>query len=121
MTGRRFATRTFTASITNEPITKKDTTMKTKTSSNKTSSNKTRMNKMKIVVIGGTGLIGAKLVNNLQQRGHEVVAASPSSGVNTLTGEGLADALRGDQVIVDVAKEPYWGDNAVSYNIMISV
>ena len=48
---------------------------------------------MKIVVIGGTGLIGAKVVNILRQRGHEVVAASPSSGVNTLTGEGLAEAL----------------------------
>src|SRR5213592_4893692 len=112
MTGRRFATRTFTASITNEPITKKDTTMKTNSSSNKTSSNKTRMNKMKIVVIGGTGLIGAKLVKNLQQRGHEVVAASPSSGVNTLTGEGLADALRGAQVVVDVANAPSWEDKA---------
>src|SRR5438094_5326805 len=113
MTGRRFATRTFTASITNEPITKKDTTMKTKTSSTKTSSDKTRMNKMKMVVIGGTGLIGAKLVKNLQQRGHEVVAASPSSGVNTLTGEGLADALRGAQVVVDVANAPLWEDKAV--------
>src|SRR5213076_2716511 len=70
-------------------------------------------NKMKIVVIGGTGLIGAKLVNNLQQRGHEVVAASPSSGVNTLTGEGLADALRGAQVVVDVANAPLWEDKAV--------
>ena len=87
--------------------------MKTNSSSNRTSSNKTRMNKMKIVVIGGTGLIGAKLVNNLQQRGHEVVAASPSSGVNTLTGEGLADALRGAQVVVDVANAPLWEDKAV--------
>ena len=62
------------------------------------------MNKhMKIVVIGGSGLIGTKLVNNLRQHGHEVVAASPSSGVNTITGEGLAKALAGAQVVVDVA------------------
>jgi uncharacterized protein YbjT (DUF2867 family) len=54
---------------------------------------------MKIVVIGGSGLIGKKLVNNLRQLGHEVVAASPSSGVNTLTGEGLAEALAGAQVV----------------------
>ena len=60
-------------------------------------------NKMKIVVIGGSGLIGSKVVNILRQRGHEVVAASPSSGVNTLTGEGLAEALTGAQVVVDVA------------------
>ena len=58
---------------------------------------------MKIVIIGGTGLIGKKLVNNLRQRGHEVVPASPSSGVNTMTGEGLAHALAGTQVVVDVA------------------
>ena len=62
--------------------------------------------KMKIVVIGGSGLIGKKLVNNLRQQGHEVVAASPSSGVNTLTGEGLAEALAGAQVVVDVANSP---------------
>ena len=68
---------------------------------------------IKIVVIGGTGLIGAKLVKNLQQQGHEVVAAAPSSGVNTLTGEGLADALRGAQVVVDVANAPSWEDKAV--------
>src|SRR5262245_50010098 len=61
---------------------------------------------MKIVVIGGSGLIGTKLVNNLRQRGHEVLAASPSSGVNTLTGEGLAEALTGAQVAVDVANSP---------------
>lgn len=71
------------------------------------------MNKTKIVVIGGTGLIGSKLVNILWQRGHEVVAASPSSGVNTLTGEGLADALKGAQVVVDVANAPSWEDKAV--------
>src|SRR6185369_15104425 len=68
---------------------------------------------MKIVVIGGSGLIGAKLVNNLRQRGHEVVAASPSTGVNTLTGEGLAGALKGAEVVVDVANAPSWEDKAV--------
>src|SRR5881392_3696799 len=68
---------------------------------------------MKIVVIGGTGLIGKKVVTNLRQRDHEVVAASPSSGVNTLTGEGLAQALAGAQVMVDVANAPSWEDNAV--------
>src|SRR5258705_7293160 len=72
-----------------------------------------RSNKMKIVVIGGSGLIGTKLVNNLRQRGHEVVAASPSSGVNTITGEGLAKALTGAQVVVDVANSPSWEDTAV--------
>jgi uncharacterized protein YbjT (DUF2867 family) len=65
---------------------------------------------MKIVVIGGTGLIGSKVVNILRQRGHEVVAASPSSGVNTLTGEGLAEALKGAQVVVDVANSPSFED-----------
>jgi uncharacterized protein YbjT (DUF2867 family) len=65
---------------------------------------------MKIVVIGGTGLIGTKLVNNLRERGHEVVAASPSSGVNALTGEGLAEALAGAQVVVDVANSPSFED-----------
>ena len=65
---------------------------------------------MKIVVIGGTGLIGSKLVNILRQRGHEVVAASPSWGVNTLTGEGLAEALKGAQVVVDVANSPSFED-----------
>ncbi len=68
---------------------------------------------MKIVVIGGSGLIGKKLVNNLRQHGHEVVAASPSSGVNTLTGEGLAEALTGAQVVVDVANSPSFEDKAV--------
>jgi uncharacterized protein YbjT (DUF2867 family) len=69
--------------------------------------------KMKIVVIGGSGLIGKKLVNNLRQQGHEVVAASPSSGVNTLTGEGLEEALVGAQVAFDVANAPSWEDQAV--------
>ena len=68
---------------------------------------------MKIVVIGGSGLIGTKLVNNLRPLGHEVLAASPSSGVNTITGEGLAEALTGAQVVVDVANSPSWEDKAV--------
>jgi len=68
---------------------------------------------MKIVVIGGSGLIGTKLVSLLRQSGHEVVAASPSSGVDTLTGEGLADALAGAQVVVDVANSPSFEDKAV--------
>jgi uncharacterized protein YbjT (DUF2867 family) len=68
---------------------------------------------MKIVVIGGSGLIGTKLVKNLRQRANEVVAASPSSGVNTLTGEGLAKALAGAQVVVDVANSPSFEDKAV--------
>src|SRR5262245_8307966 len=71
------------------------------------------MKKMKIVVIGGTGLIGAKLVKNLKHQGHEVVAAGPSSGVSTITGEGLAEALKGAQVVVDVANAPSWEDKAV--------
>src|ERR1700741_5165057 len=72
------------------------------------------MNKhMKIVVIGGSGLIGTKLVNDLRQRGIDVVAASPSSGVNTITGEGLAKALTGAQVVVDVSNAPSWEDKAV--------
>jgi len=69
--------------------------------------------KIKIVVIGGTGLIGTKLVNNLRHRGQEVVAASPSSGVNTFTGDGLAEALTGAQVVVDVANASSWEDKAV--------
>src|SRR6202045_3465840 len=68
---------------------------------------------MKIIVIGGSGLIGKKVVKNLRQQGHEVVGASPSSGVNTVTGEGLAQALAGAQVVVDVANAPSWEDNAV--------
>ena len=68
---------------------------------------------MKIVVIGGSGLIGKKVVNNLRQRDHDVVAASPSSGVNTVTCEGLARALDGAQVVVDVANAPSWEDKAV--------
>ena len=68
---------------------------------------------MKIVVIGGTGLIGAKVVNNLRQHGHEAIAASPKSGVNTYTGEGLAEALKGAQVVADLANAPQWDDKAV--------
>jgi uncharacterized protein YbjT (DUF2867 family) len=67
-------------------------------------------NKMKIVVIGGSGLIGSKAVSILRQRGHEVVAASPSTGVNTLTGEGLAETLAHAQVVVDVANSPSFED-----------
>lgn len=68
---------------------------------------------MKIVVIGGSGLIGKKLVAILRERGHEVVAASPSSGVNALTGEGLKEALTDAQVLVDVANSPSFEDKAV--------
>jgi uncharacterized protein YbjT (DUF2867 family) len=68
---------------------------------------------MKIVVIGGTGLIGSKLVALLRQRSHEVLAASPNSGVNTVTGEGLPQALAGAQVVVDVANSPSFEDAAV--------
>ena len=72
------------------------------------------MNKhLKIVVIGGSGLIGLKLVNRLRQHSQEVVGASPSSGVNTITGEGLAKALTGAQVVVDVSNAPSWEDQAV--------
>jgi uncharacterized protein YbjT (DUF2867 family) len=65
------------------------------------------------VVIGGSGLIGSKTVERLRKKGHDVVAASPKSGVNTLTGEGLADALKGAQVVVDVANSPSFEDKAV--------
>jgi uncharacterized protein YbjT (DUF2867 family) len=68
---------------------------------------------MKIVVIGGTGLIGSKTVVILQQRGHEVIAASPKSGVNTITGEGLKEALAGAQVVIDLANSPSFEDRAV--------
>src|SRR5438270_8397998 len=68
---------------------------------------------MKIVVIGGTGLIGSKLVTKLREHGNEAVAASPSSGVNTLTGEGLAEVLKGASVVVDVTNSPSWEDTAV--------
>jgi len=68
---------------------------------------------VKIVVIGGRGLIGTKLVNELRQRGHEVVAASRASGVDVMTGEGLPAALAGAKVVVDVANAPSWEDAAV--------
>jgi uncharacterized protein YbjT (DUF2867 family) len=68
---------------------------------------------MKIVVIGGTGLVGSKLVNKLQKHGHEAVAASPNTGINSITGEGLADALKGASVVVDVTNSPSWEDAAV--------
>ena len=68
---------------------------------------------MKIVVIGGSGLIGKKVVKTLREQGHEVVAASPSSGVNAVTGEGLAEVLAGASVVVDVANSPSFEDKAV--------
>jgi uncharacterized protein YbjT (DUF2867 family) len=68
---------------------------------------------MKIVVIGGTGLIGSKLVEKLRRAGHEPLAASPDTGINSITGAGLADALEGAHVVVDVANAPVWDDAAV--------
>ncbi|WP_254511641.1 SDR family oxidoreductase [Anatilimnocola floriformis] len=68
---------------------------------------------MKIVVIGGSGLIGSKLVALLRNKGHEVLAASPSKGVNAVTGEGLSAAIQGATVVVDVANAPVWEDQAV--------
>jgi uncharacterized protein YbjT (DUF2867 family) len=68
---------------------------------------------MKIVVIGGTGLIGSKVVGKLKQKGHEAIAAAPNTGVNTITGEGLKEVLVGTQVVVDVANSPSFEDKAV--------
>src|SRR5262252_2122689 len=68
---------------------------------------------MKIVVIGGSGLIGSKVVTKLREHGHEAVAASPNSGVNTVTGEGLAEALKDASAVVDVTNSPSWEDAAV--------
>src|SRR5947199_10215966 len=68
---------------------------------------------MEIVVIGGSGLIGSKLVTKLREHGHDAAAASPNSGVNTVTGEGLADVLKGASVAVDVSNSPSWEDNDV--------
>src|SRR3954469_15597974 len=67
---------------------------------------------MKIVVIGGTGLIGSKTVERLRRKGHDVIAASPNSGVNTITGEGLAEALEVAQVVIDLANSPSFEDEA---------
>ena len=75
---------------------------------------------MKIVVIGGSGLIGSKAVSILRRRGHEVLAASPSSGVNTLTGEGLAEAVTGAEVVVDVANSPSFEDKLQGSNLRFS-
>src|SRR6201987_4211002 len=68
---------------------------------------------MKIVVIGGTGLIGSRLVNKLREHGHEAVAAAPNTGVDPLTGEGLAEVLKSASVVVDVSNSPSWEDAAV--------
>jgi uncharacterized protein YbjT (DUF2867 family) len=68
---------------------------------------------MKIVLIGGTGLIGSKTAARLRDKGHEVLAASPKTGVNTITGEGLASALAGAEVVVDLSNSPSWEDQAV--------
>src|SRR5262245_47299624 len=68
---------------------------------------------MKVVVIGGSGLIGSRLVSNLRARGHEAVAASPASGVDTVTGEGLAEVLAGASVVVDVSNSPSFEEAAV--------
>ena len=68
---------------------------------------------MKLVIIGGTGLIGSKLVTRLREHGHEAVPASPDTGVNTLTGEGLAEVLQGASVVVDVSNSPSFEETAV--------
>src|SRR6202158_2117109 len=68
---------------------------------------------MKIVVMGGTGRMGSKLVKKLREHGHEAVAASPNTGINSITGEGLAEALKGASVVVDVTNSPSWEDAAV--------
>lgn len=68
---------------------------------------------MKIVVIGGSGLIGTKVVNQLRQAGHQVIAASPATGINTITGEGLAEAMKETDVVIDLANSPSFEDNAV--------
>jgi uncharacterized protein YbjT (DUF2867 family) len=68
---------------------------------------------MKIVVIGGTGLIGSKVVERLKQKGHEAIAAAPNTGVNTITGEGLKQAMAGTQVVIDLANSPSFEDKAV--------
>ena len=75
---------------------------------------------MKIVVIGGTGLIGSRVVSRLHAQGHEAVAAAPNTGVNTLTGEGLSDAMKGASVVVDVTNSPNWEEAAVLNFFMTS-
>src|SRR5215472_2644727 len=71
------------------------------------------VNTMKIVVIGGSGLIGTKVVTRLRQKGHEVIAASPGVGINSITGEGLKEAMTGAQVVIDIANSPSFEDKAV--------
>src|SRR5262245_42384984 len=78
----------------------------------RTAKNSTKGEVMKSVVIGGTGLIGSKVVSKLTQLGHEAVAAAPNTGVNTITGEGLAEALEGAQIVVDLANSPSFEDQA---------
>src|SRR6476661_7314959 len=68
---------------------------------------------MKIVVIGGSGLIGSKVVEKLKQKGHEAIAAAPNTGVNTITGKGLKEAMAGAQVVIDLANSPSFEDKAV--------
>lgn len=68
---------------------------------------------MKILIIGGSGLIGSKVAKNLRQLGYDVLAGSPSNGINTLTGQGLAEAVKGAQVVIDVSNSPVFDDNAV--------
>jgi uncharacterized protein YbjT (DUF2867 family) len=70
-------------------------------------------NVMKVVVIGGTGLIGSKVVAKLKQKGHDALAATPNTGVNTITGEGLKEAMAGAQVVIDLANSPSFEDKAV--------
>src|SRR5262249_17527506 len=72
-----------------------------------------RRRTMKIVVIGGTGLIGSKTIPILRQGGHDVVAASPNTGVNTITGQGLEEVMAGTQVVIDLANSPSFEDRAV--------
>ena len=68
---------------------------------------------MKVVVVGGTGLIGSRVIEQLKQKGHEAIAAAPNTGVNTITGEGLKEAMAGAQVVIDLANSPSFKDKAV--------
>src|SRR2546430_2704205 len=79
----------------------------------KDKTSETKNKNMKIVIVGGRGLVGSKVVNRLRARGHEVIAASPSQGINSITGEGLTEALTGAQVVVDVTNSPSFEDKAV--------